>query len=422
MDFLVVRSHTLVFARQLVAAALMLCSAQACALPAQSASLQPASPQAAATQVVAQVTDTIWYVTNRAPKSGGWQNERGAGLTYGVRSFQVVPKPGKQFPWSAAIRKNVLADSQISREAWSERLVKSSLQDGAADLPVLVYVHGYASSFKEATEQAAELRRRGNFKGPLVVFSWPASGSGFAAPTLDHMLTRAYWRDADRAKESIPDLVTVLQDLTRQLGASRVVIAAHSMGNMMLDGALRDSTLADSLAITPLRAVAYLAPDVDETYFADSLVTFARGISSRQVLYGSRNDRLLQISSVVHGAPRAGQLVRKAPWSADLEVLDVTDARVSGNWWIRHFGTNHAFRRRPDAVSDFFGLVLRDLPADCRGSSEAWTRSADGSWRLQRAVPQTQQASASSVSPSADADSISRPDPAPTGPACTDAR
>ena len=413
MDFLVVRSHSVIVARRFLTAALVLWSGQPRALTAQAASPSES-----------QVTDTIWYVTNRASKSEGWQNERGSDLTYGVRTFQVVPKPGAQLPWSAAIRKIVLADTQISAEAWSERLTKSSLDGAAADLPVLVYVHGYASSFKEVTEQAAELRRRGNFQGPVVVFSWPAAGSGFAAPTLDHLLTRAYWRDADRATASIPHRVVVLRDLARTLGASRMVVAAHSMGNMMLDGALRDPALADSLAVTPLRAVAYLAPDVDETYFADSLVAVARRSASRQVLYGSRNDRLLQISSVIHGAPRAGQLVRKAPWSSDLEVLDVTDARVSGNWWIRHFGTNHAFRRRPDAVSDFFGLVLRDLPPDCRAVSNAWVRDAAGLWRLQRAAAsESSSAVTNMASPApADADSVPRTPVVASGPDCSDSR
>jgi len=408
MDFLVVRPYTPKFARWFLATAFMLLPAQPRALTAQSTSQSSAS----------QVTDTIWYVTNRASKSGAWQNVRGAGLTYGVRAFQVVPKSGAQFPWSAAIRKNVLADSQISAEDWSQRLLKSSLEGAAAGLPVLVYVHGYASSFKEVTEQAAELRRRGNFQGPMVVFSWPANGSGFAAPTLDHLLTRAYWRDADRATESVPDLVAVLQDLSRTFGASRLVVAAHSMGNMLLDGALRNRTLADSLAVTPLRAVAFLAPDVDETYFADSVVALARRSSLRQVLYGGRNDRLLQISSIIHGAPRAGQLQRKASWGANLEVVDVTDARVSGNWWIRHFGTNHAFRRRPDAVNDFFGLVLRDLPSDCRGTSDSWMREADGIWRLRAAQESTTTASPAT----ADADSSLRDSAAVSSPVCSQAR
>jgi esterase/lipase superfamily enzyme len=203
-----------------------------------------------------------------------------------------------------------------------------------------------------------------------------------------------------------------------------MVVAAHSMGNMMLDGALRDQTLADSLAVSPLRTVAYLAPDVDETYFADSLVAVARRSASRQVLYGSRNDRLLQISSVIHGAPRAGQLARKTPWSSDLEVLDVTDARVSGNWWIRHFGTNHAFRRRPDAVSDFFGLVLRDLPADCRAVSNAWVRDAGGLWRLQRAAASESASAATNTSSQAptDTDSIPRTAVVASGPDCSDSR
>ncbi len=359
-------------ARRALAAAFVLWAGHAHGLAAQSPS--PA--------VASQATDSIWYVTNRAQSADGWRNLRDSTLHYGVRTFAVAPKPGEQFPWTGGVRKRVLADSALPPDAWSDRLTQSSLHGAAAALPVLVYLHGYGTSLREATEQAAELRRRGNFEGPVVVFSWPAAESGFARPTLDRPLTSAYWRDADRANESVPDLVLVLRDLTRTLGASRLVVAAHSMGGTVVDGALRDAVLSDALAVTPLRATAFLAPDVDATYFTDSLLVVARRTSSRQVLYGSRNDRMLQISSIIHGTARAGQLVQKT-WPADLEVLDMTDARVAGNWWIRHLGTNHAFRRRPDAVSDFFGVVLRDVPAECRATSDVWVRESDRSWRLQ---------------------------------------
>ena len=403
MDVCLVKSGRSVVATRVLAAAMVLWSGHARALAAQSGPPQVPAPAA---------TDTIWYVTNRTPSGTGWQNQRGE-LTYGVRTFQVAPKPGAELPWTAGVRKLVLADSAIPEGAWADRLTQSSLHGAAAGLPVFVYVHGYGTSFTEATEQAAELRRRGNFEGPVVVFSWPAGGSGFARPTLDQPLTRAYWRDAERARESIPDLVVVLQQLASTLGASRLVVASHSMGSTVVDGALRDQALSDALAVTPLRATAFLSPDVDATYFADSLISVARRSSSRQVLYGSRNDRMLKISSIIHGAPRAGQLGQKAPWSADVEVLDVTDARVAGNWWIRHFGTNHAFRRRPEAVQDLFNLVLRDVPADCRATSDSWVHEPDGSWRLQ---------GASAMSAPFEPDNIARVPQAASGGMCPDAR
>ena len=94
-----VRSGKSVMAGRMLAAALLLWSAPLRAFPAQSASTSShsagaASPQAASPQAAPLVTDTIWYVTNRAPKTGGWQDERALDLRYGVRSFQVVPKPG----------------------------------------------------------------------------------------------------------------------------------------------------------------------------------------------------------------------------------------------------------------------------------------------------------------------------------------
>lgn len=343
--------------------------------------LAAAAGGAAAQPAPLVATDTIWYATNRAPVGARWRDEPGA-PSFGARTFSVGTAVVGDLLWSASVPAKLLGDTAMAREDWLAALGAGLFSQAQPDLPILVYVHGFGTSFEEATEQAAELRRRGSFTGPTVVFSWPSRGNGLAWPTLKHPLSNAYWRDQSQARESIPQLVTLLRDLVSRYSASRVVVVAHSMGNQVLDGAIRDSTIGPRLALTPLRTLAFVLPDVDATWFTDSLLTQAQRTSTRQVLYGARNDRMLLASSFVNKSPRAGRLDGSASWPESLEVVDMTDGPVTGSWFMRRFGTNHALRRRPAAILDLFGIVLRGAPASCRSALSLVARDSVERWRL----------------------------------------
>ncbi|MBC7894806.1 MAG: alpha/beta hydrolase [Cytophagaceae bacterium] len=326
-------------------------------------------------------TDTIWYATNRAPSGDRWRDEPGA-LSFGARTFSVGTAVVGDLLWSGSVPATLVGDTAMAREDWLAALGAGLFSSTQPELPILVYVHGFGTSFEEVTEHAAELRRRGSFTGPLVVFSWPSRGSGVSWPTLKYPLSTAYRRDRSQAQESISDFVSLLRDLVSRYSASRIVVVAYSLGNQLLDGAIRDSTIGPRLTLTPLRTLAFVSPDVDATWFTDSLLTHAQRTSTRQVLYGARNDRMLLASSFVNKSPRAGRLDGSAGWPESLEVVDMTDGPVTGNWFIRHFGSNHALRRRPAAMLDLFAIVLRGAPRSCRSFLSQMARDSADRWRL----------------------------------------
>ena len=98
---------------------------------------------------------------------------------------------------------------------------------------VLVYVHGFNTSYDEARFRLAQVVTDGRFGGVPVLFTWPASGSLF---------------DYEAAKESASASRDQLAQLLLDLGATpdvgRIHILAHSMGTWLTMEALRQDAIA----------------------------------------------------------------------------------------------------------------------------------------------------------------------------------
>jgi esterase/lipase superfamily enzyme len=324
--------------------------------------------------------DSVWFATNRAFSGLAWRNDPGP-LSYGVRTFEVRRADPDDPDPDVRLRPRLRDEALLDGRAFVESVDASAMATDGWDGAVLIYVHGYASSIDEATGEVAEMRRRAGFGGPAIVFAWPSLPLGVTWPAVGRLFTNAYWRDSTMAAASAGAFVDALTMLARELGPERVVLAAHSMGNQLLAAALDDPRLREQLAATPLRAMAFLSPDLDAAHFRDVVVPAARPLTRRTVLYGARNDRMLLLSSIVHGgSPRAGRLSKVRPRPEGLEVVDMTDGRSVGNGWPGLFDTNHAFRRERTALADFFGVVVRGAPEAQRSRLGVMERAADGTW------------------------------------------
>src|SRR5690606_25438826 len=92
---------------------------------------------------------------------------------------------------------------------------------------LLLFVHGYNTSFEEAAMRTAQLAYDLNFGGVPLFFSWPSAAS----------LT-GYWRDEDTVELSETAFDRALDDLSR-LPAKSVYVVAHSMGSRLVSRVLR---------------------------------------------------------------------------------------------------------------------------------------------------------------------------------------
>lgn len=173
---------------------------------------------------------------------------------------------------------------------------------------VLVYVHGFNTSYDEARFRLAQVVTDGRFGGVPVLFTWPASGSLF---------------DYEAAKESASASRDQLAQLLLDLGATpdvgRIHILAHSMGTWLTMEALRQDAIAGKPDLDgKLGDVMLAAPDIDVNVFRNQIAKLDPHHISVLV---SVNDKALTLSRRLAGdRPRVGALNPKDP--TDKAVLD----------------------------------------------------------------------------------------------------
>jgi len=122
----------------------------------------------------------------------------------------------------------VLMEIETLQQAafWKELRAKV---DESPEKQLLLFVHGYCATFRDAARRTAQLSYDLNYKGPAMFFSWPAGSD------LEKFDERPnYLKDLRRAQESDEDLITVINDLGRYSGAKSIHLIAHSMGNFLL--------------------------------------------------------------------------------------------------------------------------------------------------------------------------------------------
>lgn len=261
-----------------------------------------------------------------------------------IFTFELRPDPAKHFALAAV--------EPLDGETWlgdlSSAVKAGDAEDTSRD--VLVFIHGYRTTWKQSLLRAAQLARDVEFRGPTVAYAWASKGRALA-----------YDKDAAAAVDTVPVLREALTLLLRRSGAKRVHVVAHSMGNRAIIGAL------EGLAHTPmpkdsaeLRELVFAAPDVNlgtfvdfvERYFSTFQTAFNRKtqVPSRLTLYVCADDYALGLSKWVNeigraGDPRHGRIVRPP-----LDTVDTTPAIVSKD-------THGYFVSNRDVLTDLFGAV-----------------------------------------------------------------
>jgi esterase/lipase superfamily enzyme len=213
---------------------------------------------------------------------------------------------------------------------------------------LLIFLHGYRVTFEEAARRAAQVATDIQFRGVVILFSWPSAGD-----------FRWYSADEDCAAKSAEPLTNFLRDLEGGPW-TKVHLVAHSMGNrVMISG------LASRVGLTlPLHNIVLVAADVDIDLFeqqfprVSELVRRERGdlITS----YATNSDRALLLSGWFHRSNRLGRFRDEPYATAGLETIDATavDSSLVG----------HSYFSDERSVLTDLGLLVREsLPASRRG-------------------------------------------------------
>lgn len=331
------------------------------------------------------LTDTLWYISARARDARGRDSRRLAdSLEFGMVVSRIRSNG------------NILNDAldvehvdslRLSPSAFAKALRERAHASPAGDSLTFLVVHGFGTSLHEAWSYALEARIRSRSAAPWVSFSWPSNGLGVAWPQPGEVFTRAYREDSAAAAASRPAFGEATRLLISTLGSARLVLVAHSLGAQLVANALADdSRLRATLAGARLRALAFVAPDLDARHFTRLLLPAIHPLARRLVVYGSSNDRMLQLSRAISNTDRVGLIGEGTESFTGIETVDTTEGAFAESTTQRVVGTHHALKRASGALFDLH-IVAGGYSPDCRTTVGTGTLQARGVWKLSAVPP-----------------------------------
>lgn len=324
----------------------------------------------------------VWFGTNRKPldpadPAQGFGTEFDERMHFGKRIVRIPSshRPGELGSplWKRLLTgvddRLVLEPARSLDEAGFMRELRAFLGGlEASDRNVLVYIHGFNTSFDEATLRAAQLGHDLKVPGVTAVYSWPSRAS-----------LRAYVSDGGAIEQSEEHIATFLVKVSQLVPRGRVHIVAHSMGNRGLLRAMhRATTQAAWRAGTRFGQVFLAAPDVDVALFRQLASVYPQ-VAEHTTLYVADQDKALAAVAWLGEAVRAGG----APPIVVLPGIDTI--RVRG---MDLFRLGHSYvAEEPDVLRDIRAQLHRRETLQARQQRYGMPRPDDsglarGAWVL----------------------------------------
>ena len=207
---------------------------------------------------------------------------------------------------------------------------------------VLVYVHGYYTSFVTAVETALALKKGLQFPGPVIVYSWPSRKTS----------ALAYRTDEHNAKWSMPHFTNFLGNINKAFPGVPVSLAGYSLGSRFVTDGIaffRREGCNNCFGRAVLFAPDVFTADLRSTLTASNLCSgkpLTNPIASALVLlYVSNNDRALRQSEKFHGNQRAGQAGGDLILCNGVDTVDVSYLKSGGK-------SGHAYLLDPRVLQD----------------------------------------------------------------------
>ena len=180
---------------------------------------------------------------------------------------------------------------------------------------VVIYVHGFNTTFAEGVMRLAQLSHDLDIDAVPLVYSWPSIGAPLG-----------YEYDQDSAlfsRDGLEELISTVQGL----GAEGVILVGHSMGAMLVSETLRQMAIADpGSPVSLLSGVVLIAPDIDVQVFRRQAERIG-DLPDPFIIITSERDRALLLSARISGQrTRLGNLDDVSELAElDVTVIDVTE-------------------------------------------------------------------------------------------------
>ncbi|HEY0265332.1 MAG TPA: alpha/beta hydrolase [Rhizomicrobium sp.] len=256
-------------------------------------------------------TRTMFFATDREPAGGGFGLHWNAALRCG-RAAIAIP-----VIWSSAplpLAGNEACDTDAALAAFARQVAATAHDAGCGR--VLVFVHGYNTTFRTAMAQAAQLSLDTQWRCAMLAFSWSSEAK------FDR-----YAADIERSGFAVPALIGLVREL--KAAGLEVDLLTHSMGGRVTLSALGALCAEPRTVVNDLLLV---AADVGAEQGNDDFGHLLRRTAPcvRHVtVYASDNDMALIASESVHGGvPRAGRVPGRDRQYAGTQV-DIVNASLA---------------------------------------------------------------------------------------------
>ena len=253
----------------------------------------------------------VWFGTNRKPvdpaqPAKGFTGEYDDEIRYGKR-IVFIPKSHRAGEIGSPLWRRVLTRTDdrievgpstvLSEQAFGREIREVLGKLDPADRHVLVFIHGYKTSFDAASRHAAQLGFDLKVPGITMLYSWPSRGN-----------VSDYVADIESVEASEEHIARFLVQAAALADRGQVHIIAHSMGNRGLLRAMHRTTAQAAIRSGVRFGKIFLAaPDVDVKLFRQ-LASIYPQISERTTLYVGDQDRAIAASEWFSREPRAGSV------------------------------------------------------------------------------------------------------------------
>lgn len=235
------------------------------------------------------------------------------------------PNPAKHFVIANETRLNTPADFQ---SVLNRRLAALARKDRE----VVVFVHGYNTSYSDGLFRTAQLSYDLGIPGVITHFSWPSAANPLG-----------YSHDRDSVLEARDDLEKTLRLISKSTGAP-IILVSHSMGGLLSMETLRQIEIATpGWSEHALGGVVLISPDISVDVFRGQASRFA-ALPQPFAIFTSRKDPALRLSAQVNGVTERLGNLRSADPIEDLPVTVIDVTGFSNRSRDKHFvaGTSPA--------------------------------------------------------------------------------
>jgi esterase/lipase superfamily enzyme len=231
--------------------------------------------------------------TREGEKGAASQKASSDGMHYALATMTLPPSHQAgaiESPfWGSANSKDhivVAGERELDAEEFRAEFASHVSGRIGVNRDVLVYVHGFNTSFEESRLRAAQIVADSHFGGVPVLFTWPTKAQ-----------VLGYVSDKDSAMASRDALQDELTEISATPGVGKIHILAHSMGGWLAMEALRQAALSGHRDLDGhLGEVMLASPDIDVEVFDSQM---ARIRPANVTVFATANDRALSLSSAL---------------------------------------------------------------------------------------------------------------------------